>query len=216
MLKAVFFDFDGVICNTEPSFFEFKLQEMAKLGFPVTREFLLKHVGESFRVMFPREFKVDNALEIIHKYYSDMENENINYASLMYPELLDLLKFCKENNLICAITSNSKQSRLEKVTVELNIREYFDELYSNERLGVSKPNPLFYTNVCKQLNIQPEEALVIEDSTPGIHAAVHANIKTVAIAENYFNLDQSEAHYIVNQHSEVIDIIKTLLSSVNS
>ena len=60
MIKAVLFDFDGVICDTEPQFFEYKLKKMNEMGFPVTREFLLERIGESFRVMFPREFKVDD------------------------------------------------------------------------------------------------------------------------------------------------------------
>lgn len=208
MIKAILFDFDGVICNTEPVFFEYKLNKMKELGFPVTKEFLLERVGESFRVMFPREFKVDNAKEIVERYYHDMESENIDYSSLMYPELLSLLDYCKDNHFICAITSNSKQQRLEKVTRELNIRDYFTKLYSNEVLGVAKPNPLFYTRVLEDLNLKPDEAIVIEDSTHGIHAAVHAGIYTIAIKENYFHLDQSLADIIVDQHSKIIPLIK--------
>lgn len=210
MIQAVFFDFDGVICNTEPIFFEFKLKEMAKLGYPVKKEFLLKHVGESFRVMFPREFHADDPDSIIESYYTDMEHLSIDLKELMYPDLIELLDYCKSQNLTCAITSNSKQERLVKAVQTLNIKEYFCQLYSNERLGVAKPDPLFYKKVLDDLHLNPYDAIVIEDSAHGIYAAKGAGIYTIAKKETYFGIDQSKADIQVDHLSEVIGILKTL------
>lgn len=210
MIQAVFFDFDGVICNTEPEFFEYKIHKMHEMGFPVTREFLLKHVGESFRVMFPREFSVENPENYVKKYYEDMEKENFDYKQLMYPTLLPLLEYCKSHHILCFITSNSKQERLEKVCKDLNIDSYFHKYYSNEVLKVAKPNPQFYEKVVNDLSIPKEKILVIEDSQHGIQAAKDAHLFTIALEENYFHLDQSYADVIVKDHLEIINIIKQL------
>lgn len=208
MIKAVLFDFDGVICDTEPQFFEYKLKKMNEMGFPVTREFLLERIGESFRVMFPREFKVDDPEKYINEYYSGVEHSITNYNKLMFPEVIDLLDYCVSHHLICAITSNSKHERLEAAVKEMNIDKYFSNIYSNESLGVAKPNPLFYTKVLEDLHLLPEEAIVIEDSVHGIVAAKDANIYTIAKKENYFHIDQSYADTQIDKLTEVIDIIE--------
>ena len=208
MIKAVLFDFDGVICDTEPQFFEYKLKKMNEMGFPVTREFLLKRIGESFRVMFPREFKVKDPEKYINEYYSGVGHSITDYKKLMFPELTDLLEYCTRKHLICAITSNSKHERLEAALKEMEIDKYFYRVYSNESLGVAKPNPLFYTKVLEDLHLSCEEAVVIEDSVHGIAAAKDDGIYTIAKKENYFHIDQSYADTQIDQLTEVIDIIE--------
>ena len=208
MIKAVLFDFDGVICNTEPKFFEYKLWKMNEMGFPVTREFLLERVGESFRIMFPREFKVENPEKYIHEYYSGMGDSINNYNELMFPELIDLLEYCDAHGILCAITSNSKHERLISAAKQMNIYSYFKHIYSNESLGVAKPDPLFYTKVLENLGIDSKEAIVIEDSTHGIAAAKKAGIFTIAKKESFFHLDQSYADAQIDKLTEAIDFIE--------
>lgn len=208
MIKAILFDFDGVICNTEPKFFEFKLWKMNQMGFKVTREFLLEHVGESFRVMFPREFKVEDPDKYVKEYYDGVEQMNIRYDQLMYPELIDLLKYCKSHHIRCAVTSNSKQERLEAALKKMNIESYFEKVYSNEKLGVAKPDPLFYIRVIEDMGLKKEEAIVIEDSVHGIKAAKNAGLYTIAKKENYFHLDQSYADRQIDKLTEVITILE--------
>ena len=126
----------------------------------------------------------------------------------MFPELTDLLEYCTRKHLICAITSNSKHERLEAALKEMEIDKYFYRVYSNESLGVAKPNPLFYTKVLEDLHLSCEEAVVIEDSVHGIAAAKDAGIYTIAKKENYFHIDQSYADTQIDQLTEVIDIIE--------
>ena len=209
MIKAILFDFDGVICDTEPVNFNYKLEKMHEMGFPVTKEFLLSRVGESFSVMFPREFPhVENPQKYVEEYYSGYKKAHRDYKSILYPEVPELLKYCKQNNITCVIASNSNHARLEKAVKEIELEDYFYKLYSNEKLKVSKPNPLFYTKVVEDLGLNKDEVLVIEDSVHGIEAAVHAGLYTIAKKEYFFNLDQSLANIQIDKHTEVIDIIK--------
>lgn len=210
MIKAIFFDFDGVICDTEPVFYDFKKKKMAEMGFPVDDDFLMKRIGESFRVMFPREFKVEDPEKYIKEYYASDELNHLDYRPFMYPELIELLKYCKKHEILCAITSNSKQDRLEKVTVQLGIHDYFSALFSSDLLKVAKPNPQFYTAIATKLHLKQDEILVIEDSTHGIEAAVHAGLFTVAKKEYRFGMDQSLANRSIDLLTEVIPIIEEI------
>ena len=208
MITTIFFDFDGVICDTEPTYFSYKLKKMADMGFPVTKEFLLARIGESFRVMFPREFKVDNPEKYIQEYYNDSGKKDIDYKPLLNQEVIQLLEYCKENKISCYITSNSNHEHLEKTLKDLNIYHYFNKIYSNEILNVAKPNPLFYTKIVDDLNLNKDEIIVIEDSFHGISASIHAGLYTIAKKESFFNIDQSLADTKIDLLTEVIDIIK--------
>ncbi|MGN1344446.1 MAG: HAD family hydrolase [Traorella sp.] len=212
MITTVLFDFDGVICDSEPVYFEYKLQKMKEMGFPVTKEFLLSRIGESFRVMFPREFHVENPDKYVDEYYRDSKKSDIDYRPLMFPELIDLLQYCQTQNIACYITSNSKQEHLERALKQLKINSYFKKIYTNEQLKIAKPNPLFYQRVIEDLNLAKEEVIVIEDSKHGIAAAKGADLFTIAKKESYFHIDQSQADMQVDLLSEVIDIIKNLNS----
>ena len=208
MIKALFFDFDGVICDTEPTYFKYKLKKMEDMGFPVTKEFLLARIGESFRVMFPREFKVDNPEKYIQEYYNDTGKKDIDYLPLFNTEIIDLLNYCKQSNLSCYITSNSNHEQLETTLRKLNILHYFKKIYSNELLKVAKPNPLFYSLIVDDLKLNKDEIIVIEDSYHGISAAKDAGLFTIAKKESFFNIDQSKADIKIDLLTEVIDIIK--------
>lgn len=208
MIKAICFDFDGVICDTEPATFNYKLRKMAEMGFPVSKEFLLARVGLSFREMFKREFSVENPQQYIDEYYNGNEKRNIDYKSIMYPEVPLLLEYCKQNNIRCVVTSNSNHERLVRAIQDLELSDYFENIYSNEHMKISKPDPLFYTTVVEDLKLNKDEVMVIEDSYTGIQASHNANLFTVAIKENFFNIDQSNADVIVEKHSQIIEILK--------
>ncbi len=208
MIKTIFFDFDGVIVNSEPTYFEYKVKKLQEMGFPVTREYLLTRIGESVRIILPKLFNVENPEKYIEDYYNDPRKKYIDYRPLMYPELIEVLDYCKENGIKCYITSNSKVEHLKNTCEQLDILHYFDGLYSIETFGVAKPDPLFYTRIVEDLNLNKEEILVIEDSEHGISAAKNAGLYTIAKKEDYFNIDQSYADTIIDLLTEVLDIIK--------
>lgn len=211
MIKAILFDFDGVICDTEPLNFNYKLNKMNEMGFPVTKEFLLARIGESFKVMFPREFpEAEDPKKVVKEYYEGYEKAHMDYKSVLYPEVIDLLEYCKENNITCVIASNSAQKRLEDAVSEIGLTHYFEKLYTSQQLKISKPNPLFYTTVVEDMGLEKDEVIVIEDSVHGIEAAVNAGLYTIAKKEYFFNLDQSKAHIQIDKHTEVIELLKKM------
>lgn len=210
MIKAIFFDFDGVICDTEPAFFEYKYNKMNEMGYPVTREFLLDRVGESFRVMFPKEFKSDNPEAVIEEYYDGVDKNITDYPSMIYPTLLQLLDYCKTQNIMMYVTSNSKHHRLLHALSDMKIDSYFKAVYSSEMLHIAKPDPLFYEKIAVLEHLKKEEVIIIEDSSHGISAAKNAGFFTIAKAEHYFGIDQSMADLQIEEHKEIINILEKM------
>lgn len=207
MIKAILFDFDGVICDTEPIYFEFKLDKMQRMGLHVSREWLMKFVGENFKTMILREYESDNKEAIIQEYFEEFDKLYIDYQKALYPKVFEFVAYCQNKGIKCYICSNANRIKMESAISQLNLNARFDHIYTSYQLGVSKPNPEFYTKILNDLNLTNEEVIVIEDSTKGIKAAKEANIFTVAKKEYYFNIDQSHADYHIDDFDEIFRLL---------
>lgn len=211
MIKACIFDFDGVICNTEQFALEFKYEKLNEWGFSITKEELKKIVGTNFTQAFPLLFpNVQEPQIYIDRYYSERSQMEVPYDEIFNREIFELLDYCKENNIICAIASNSTQKRVIREAKNLHIDTYMSGLFGYDNAGCMKPDPRFYEYALKELDVLPHEAIIIEDSKLGIQAAVGANVFTIAKKDFDFGTDQSKANTSVETLDQVIDIIKNL------
>lgn len=212
MIKAVIFDFDGVICNTEGFALEFKYKKFKEWGFKVTKEQLKEMVGTNFTQAFPLLFpEVENAQKYIDLYYQERSLVETPYDEIFNKEIFVLLEYCKEHHIACAIASNSTEKRVIKEAKTLHIDSYMSGLFGYDSAGCMKPDPKFYGHALKELNVLPEEAIIIEDSTLGIQAAVEANVFTVAKkVPDFDNIDQSKANTSVETLDQVIAIIEQM------
>lgn len=209
MIKALIFDYDGVICRTEEYFQQRKIEYINSLGYSVTMEDMFPYIGESFSTVFVRMFPEEkNADEIINYYYENLATCLPPYEEIFNKEIFEVLEYCKRKGIKVAIASNSKHYRLVGECENLHLLKYIDKLFSSELAGVAKPNPAFYELALKRLNVNSNEAIVIEDSKNGIMAAKKANIYTLAKKENVFHIDQSLADGQIDLLTEVIDVIE--------
>lgn len=209
MIKALIFDFDGVICDTEFYYAQRKVAFCAKLGLELTVDQIKPYVGQSFTVVFPLLFPdYPNPEKVIEKYYEDFMYHVPDYDVIFNSELYVVLEYCKNKNIKVAIASNSKHTRLVRECVNLKLLPYLSKLVSSEALEISKPDPMFYTKTLEFLNVEASQAMIVEDSVHGIHAAKGAGVFTIAKRESHFNVDQSQADVIVDRLDEIINIIE--------
>lgn len=209
MIKALIFDFDGVICDTEYYYAKRKVAYCEKLGLSLTVEQLAPYVGQSFTTIFPILFPdYCDAEKVVDAYYEDYMFHVPDYDVIFNSELYTVLDYCKANNIKVAIASNSKHKRLVRECVNLKLLPYLNKLVSSEALGISKPDPLFYTKTLDFLNVSADQAMIVEDSVHGIAAAKGANVYTIAKKEKDFGVDQSQADVIVDRLDEIIKIIE--------
>ena len=92
-----------------------------------------------------------------------------------------------------------------------NITNYFDYIISGDEVTNSKPDPEIFLQVCKKLNIPPENALVLEDSQNGILAAVNANIPVICIPDlvNHPSDINDLTYQVLPSLKDVVNILKT-------
>lgn len=218
MLKAIIFDMDGVIVDTE--FQDFRIQqEFIKKENPT-----IDHAGTNFDELIGQSYDMlyktlrkfidsnDSLSAIKERFekFNDVAYESINYQQLFRKDILSILTWAKANNISLAVASSSTHEHILEVLTTCGIKDYFDVIYSGEFVAESKPNPAIYLNTLQKLKVKPEQAIAIEDSYYGITAAKAAGITTIAYKEIRAEIDQSGADYLATDMLEIYELIKSL------
>ena len=197
MIKAIIFDMDGVLIDSEP--YQLKQHEayLRTKGINLTREKLNLSVGASPKLRW--ESIQDNFHGELTREKYDAEftafrrDIDINYKDILNPGVLDLLNWLKNESYKIALASSANMNKIKMVLDQCKIENYFEDILSGEMFNHSKPNPEIYLTMAKRLNFYPCDCLVVEDSIHGITAAKSAGMYTVALEENRFGFDQSSA-----------------------
>jgi HAD superfamily hydrolase (TIGR01509 family) len=187
-LKALIFDFDGLILDTEtPEVlvwesiyrdhgFELPIHEWEKTvgGYGVSNFDAAEHLsilasGRLEPVTMRARYRKE-ADELIH-------------ASPVLPGVMNMIAQAKENGLQVAIGSSSQHSWVDTHARRLGIFDHFDHIVCADDVepGRTKPNPDIYLKALERLNVLKEEAVVFEDSVNGVLAARRAGIFVVAV-----------------------------------
>lgn len=204
MLKAIIFDMDGVLVDSEKLYYEAnKRMLMEKFGIDMSFDYYKQYIGGTVSNMWKgiiRDFKFENANEqVLNSYVNDILEKMIEKKG--YPAVAGVVPFIKkikrETNLLIAVASSSTMSRIKKNLIRLGIKECFDVIESGEDIGVSKPNPAVFLETVKKLKVAPFECLVIEDSENGVMAAVNGKIPCLGYSNpNSGNQDLSRANAV--------------------
>lgn len=210
MIKAVIFDMDGVLINSEIEYIKLSKRFLDEQGIDLSFEDLFFFAGSprsveleflSEKMNLPKE-----ECELIEDEF--FKKFTINYAQIKKYYVDELLSFLKSKGITIALASSSKMSNIEQVLNECNIRDYFTYVVSGEMFKRTKPDPEIYEYTCKKLNIEKDQILVVEDSTYGITASKAAGLKTVAIIDPILKFDNTLADYRVDSLKDVVDIIE--------
>lgn len=187
MIKAIIFDMDGLLVDSEPYW---KIAEkicFGKLGLNLNDELLRQVMGfrlsevvahwYNYQAWGEKNFEAveDDVLETVKQLI--IENADA------LPGVIQTLELCKSNGYKIALASSSAMSLINVVVDKLNIRHYFDLLVSAEFEPYGKPHPSVFITTANQLNVLPTECLVFEDSVNGMIAAKAARMKCIVVPE---------------------------------
>lgn len=220
-LKAILFDMDGVIVDTEledfktqVAFVETVNQEHGRSSEGIDFSVL---VGKSYGALQRQLHEFTGGVlgpdELWERFLAfDRErHERVDLVSLYRSETEDVLTLAKRCGLKTAVVSSSSTERIEEVLSVCGIRDDFDLLVSGEFLEKSKPDPTIYRNALRQLFVEPTDCVAIEDSAYGIEAARADGIPVIAYEEMRVPIDQSAATWKVRNLSEAAAIIRSLV-----
>lgn len=180
MIKAIIWDFDGVIIDSVPkNQLSFKLM-FEKYGKIYDREKLthntLKNVVELFNKTKPFNIKksFEEFLEEIKEFTKGLMTKND-----LIPDAIELIKKSKLLGIKNSIATNSTKERLDTILKDCEIENLFDFTISICEVENHKPHPEIIFKTLKFFNIKPQEAIFIEDNEKGIYSGINAGIKTV-------------------------------------
>ncbi len=187
MIKAIIFDMDGLIIDSEPLWKIAEIEGFAKVGIDVTAKSLEESVG----------LRIDEVVKIWHSKYKwtnhsveDVTNDivnilirEINAQGQALPGVIDTLELLKQHQFKIGLATSSYQRIVNAVLKKLNIAHYFDVCHSAENEKYGKPHPAVFMTTANQLNVKHTECLVFEDSLNGVIAAKSARMKVIAVPE---------------------------------
>ncbi len=208
MLKAVLFDCDGVLLDSESIYLSCVSQYLETLGRRAAIDQLAYLVGADIHTItdqMKRDFDLEGYdTEELVLGQRELFNKRFYKEELIPMEgLTDFLKRLKAEGILTAVVSSSAQDYVEYVLDQLKIREYFDLYIGREAAGRSKPAPDLYLEALKRLGISGKEALVLEDSGNGIKAGLAAGCHVAAYKGALVKQDTSGAAWTVAHYREL-------------
>jgi HAD superfamily hydrolase (TIGR01509 family) len=207
--KAVIFDMDGVLIDSEYAYFKRRMSFFDSIGEePGTRSFT-DFIGLSDKMIWEKLIPNDNEKRITLKeeYRKYREKNEISFKQVMNKSVKYVIERLRDKNIKVAIASSSERKEILRMMDECKLSSNIDFVISGEECTRSKPSPEIYNKAVEFLNISPEEALAVEDSTLGIDSAVSAGLEVAALSQKDYKLDQSKATHIIFDLKEIIDLI---------
>jgi HAD superfamily hydrolase (TIGR01509 family) len=188
MLKALLFDLDGTLANTDPIHFQVWRDLLREYGLEIDPDFYRANFSgrrnqEIVKDLLPQLSEQAGEELSIRKEAEFRDRAETSLAPTA--GLLDLLKWMDEHGLQRAVVTNAPVENAEFMLRVLHLNEVFATVILGDELPVGKPDPLPYQMALEQLGIRADEAIVFEDSTSGILSAVRASIPTVGVASTH-------------------------------
>jgi len=184
MIKAVLFDFDGVVVRSEPIHMETFLAILSPYGVDVPAErWYREFAGTGSRHIFEvlvREKGLSLDIDELVSRRKSMYEKRVRAGDLQ--ETKGFRRFAaiaRERGIRCAIVSGSHRTNVQAALETLGLSGYFDLIVSGDDLPMRKPDPGPFLHAAKALHAEPGECLVIEDSAAGCMAARQAGMRLV-------------------------------------
>lgn len=213
MIKAVIFDMDGVLIDSELAY-TYRLREFfSERNYPYTEEHLHQLIGSSHERGCEIIKEMSNGTiepeQLWQEWHQHLEEKPLNYMSLRVENIIEVMDYLKERGYLIGLSSATEKERIIAQMMECELLGYFDAISSGHEVEHSKPAPDVYLKTIDSLGVKPEECIVVEDSFYGIKAAKNAKVAMVlARCVEELALDQREADEIIYDMKEIITILE--------
>lgn len=207
-MNTVIFDMDGVLVDSEYSFFQAKSRILRENGIEVPESYHYPFMGTTGEFMWT-EIKKDFALPLSVAEYVEKMNqyrEEIITANGVrpIPGAKDLVKRFFAAGFKLGLASGSRKSEVEHNLAELKLTAYFNQRISAEEVEHSKPAPDVFLRAAELLDSVPADCLVFEDTRNGSRAAKAAGMYCIGFANPaYPTQDLSAADEVIDDFSRV-------------
>ena len=196
MIKAIIFDMDGLMIDSERVTFECYQEILKGMNLTMDEEFYktllgkpLKGIYQRFYDVYGNDFPIEDVIKDVHALMAKrFETEGVPIKT----GLKSLLEYLKENNYKTIVATSSNRDRVDTILSQAQITDYFDDSICGDEVTKGKPNPEVFLKSCQKLGVNVDEAIVLEDSEAGIQASYDAGIKVICIPDMKYPEKQYE------------------------
>lgn len=187
MIRAVIFDMDGLMLDTERLFLESWDWAGEQLGVGPFGYLGVQTLGMTVaadRAVIEKTFggriTLEQVNELKHEYFRRYFAE---HGVPVKPGLFELLKWLKEQGIRTSVATSTDEAMARPELEDAGILPYFDEMLCGDMVTHGKPDPEIFLKAAEKLGVAPENCMVLEDSPNGIRAAYAAGMKSVMVPD---------------------------------
>ena len=212
MKKAVIFDLDGTLIDSELFYLNLLLEFLKGKGMVLSFEEACKTVGAHNSPIWENVARAHGGSisgKALRQEYKDeferkFRDRELDYSQMQFADVLPVLEKLRADGVRMAIASSSSDKIIRRVVEQQNWERFFPVLVSGDNFRKSKPDPEIYRYTMKQLGTAPEETLVVEDSTYGIEAGKAAGVMVAARRDLRFGFHQEKADCLFDDMREIL------------
>ena len=211
--KAVIFDMDGVIIDSQPLYHAFDVRMLRQFGIPATKETPIPYSGLTSvdrMTKYKKDFGLEATVEELIKMSVDSMREVFLTSELLPIDgIPELLSYIKGAGLYIGVASSTSHELIEIILRRLDVLRYIEKIVSGEDVKAGKPAPDVYLKAAEAFGVLPNECIAIEDSVMGMRSAKAAGFTCIGYRNSYTR-DYSSTDYIVDDFRECIKLIEEL------
>lgn len=210
--RAVIFDLDGVLVDSEPIHLAALNAVLCREGILLTEEenaeFLGLPPGEVWARLI-RRFALRGLVQDYLQRYEEEVARALQNPLKSPPFLPTLLRSLQEMRISLAIASSSRREWIERVLNSLDLRRYFPVVVSSDDVRRGKPHPEVYLTAAQKLGMKPSDCLAVEDSPNGVLSAKRAGMDVAVLRMPYTNhASAPDAEFVLESLADLLALIK--------
>lgn len=186
-IRAVIFDLDGTLIDTEPYYVRFWPEAGRALGYPMTRAqgLQLRSLGKPYNARFlKRLYGADFSYETLRSKRVELMGDLLETADIpLKAGARALLDFLHTQEVQIALATANAPGKADRLLQKFGLAGDFDRVISAKTVPRGKPAPDVYRYACEQLGLPPEACVAVEDSPNGVISAFGAGCKTVLVPD---------------------------------
>ena len=226
MKNCLVFDLDGTLVDTAPDLMMAHNHVMKKYGYEEKPIESIRHLaGRGAAAMLIRS--IDSKGNLIknnpidastHQQMTDdfisYYRQNISGHSQLRKNVISLLDWCKEKEIICAVCTNKREDLAIKLLKEIDIYKYFDFIAGADTFDFRKPDPKHLTEILDILQIDKKNSIMLGDSETDANTAKAAKVHFVLIKDGYTekSLDNIYHDHLIDDFENVKEIASNYLN----
>ena len=216
-LKAVIFDFDGVIVDSEPLHYMAFQEVLKPLGMAFSYdEYLDRYIGFDDRDAFKEAFRIAGKELSTERLSELIKSKSVTFERIVrekieaFPGARRLVRELYSEGVPLAIASGALKEEIILILEKLSLVSFFEIIVSADQVKKSKPHPETYMVALERLRgklnletLKPGHCVAIEDTPAGIKSAQNAGLKVVAVGHSYNTEDLADADHVVKSLKSV-------------